>query len=199
LCGYGPHMNGHSTRYRPSKTEGFEADDPSRQTPALPEAEWQSIRHAILAYMRRRGAARDVAEDVAQESLTKLLAYVQRGRPASLYALALKIAANSFVDRVRQESRYEAPVSFEQASEAPLPDAVASDRQQVAILTQALDCMPPLRRKVLVRRRIDNQSHARIAGELGLSVAAVEKHVVRGLCDIRRAMEDGAQSGKPMP
>lgn len=148
------------------------------------------MRHAIVAYVIRKGHAPDVAEDVAQESVTKLLHYVRQGRPASLYGLALKIAANSLIDRVRGETRFGAPVDETYACEAPLPDAVVADRQQLRVLSAALEHIPPLRRAVLLRRRVENQSHARIAAELGLSVAAVEKHVVRGLCDLRRAMKD---------
>ena len=50
-----------------------------------------------------------------------------------------------------------------------------------------------MRRTVLLRRRIDNQSIPRIAAEMNLSTAAVEKHVVRGLSDLRKAMEDGEE------
>lgn len=148
------------------------------------------MRHAIIAYVVRKGHARDVAEDVAQESLAKLLHYARQGRPASLYGLALKIASNSLIDRIRGETRFGAPVDETYACKAPLPDAVVEDRQQLSLLSAALEHIPPLRRAVLVRRRVENQSHARIAAELGLSIAAVEKHVVRGLCDLRRAMDD---------
>nr|WP_167381857.1 RNA polymerase sigma factor [Novosphingobium panipatense] len=148
------------------------------------------MRHAIVAYVVRKGHSRDAAEDVAQESLTKLLRYARQGRPASLYGLALKIAANSLIDLIRGETRFGAPVDDTFPCEAPLPDTVVADRQQLRLLSVALEHIPPLRRAVLVRRRVENQSHARIAAEMGLSVAAVEKHVVRGLCDLRKAMED---------
>lgn len=157
------------------------------------------MRHAIVAYVVRKGHSRDVAEDVAQDSLAKLLRYTEKGRPASMYALALKIAANGLVDRVRGETRFCSPVDETFACEAPLPDRVAEDRQQLEQLAAALADIPPLRRAVLVRRRLENQSHASIAAELGLSIAAVEKHVVRGLCDLRRAMKDRIGRDKVMP
>lgn len=157
------------------------------------------MRHAVIAYARRRGQTHDVAEDVAQETLVKLLRYTRQGRPASLYALALKIAASSLVDRARREARYGEPVNEFQACTAPLPDAAAADRQQLALLEAALKRMPLLRRMVLMRRRIDNHSHSRIAAEFNLSLAAVEKHVVRGLCDLREAVKNDAGDAKVRP
>ena len=56
------------------------------------------------------------------------------------------------------------------------------------MLQQALATMPPLRRDVLVRRRLQGQSCAAIARELGLSPKAVEKHITRGLADLHKAM-----------
>lgn len=168
------------------------AGDQLRQT-GLSDADWHDIRHAVLVYVRRRGHPQDVAEDVAQESLTKLLHYTRQGQIASLYALAFKIAANSLVDRFRGEGRYEAAVPETYACNTPLPDTVTSDRQRLARLSAALGRLPPLRRAVLLRRRMDNQSIARIAAEMNLSTTAVEKHVVRGLSDLRKAMDDGEE------
>lgn len=159
----------------------------------LPDADWRAVRHAVLAYVRRRGHSQDVAEDVAQECLTKLLHYTRRGQTASLYALAFKIAANSLIDRFRGDVRYGTAVSEAHPCGEPLPDKVTSDRQRLARLSAALAQLPPLRRAVLLRRRMENQSIARIAADMNLSTAAVEKHVVRGLSDLRKAMEDGEE------
>jgi len=46
----------------------------------LLDADWGAVRHAVLTYVRRRGHSRDVAEDVAQGSLTKRLHYTRQGR-----------------------------------------------------------------------------------------------------------------------
>ncbi len=184
-------MRDRASSQRPEQgTESDGSNGPGAVGPAVPETEWSALRQALVAYVQRRGNSRDVAEDVAQESLSKLLRYTERSRPASLYALAFKIAASTLVDRARGEARYSPPVDEGHACSVPLPDTVAEDREQLALLKIALDQMPPLRRAVLVRRRLENQSCARISAELGLSVAAVEKHVVRGLGDLRAAMAD---------
>ena len=76
----------------------------------------------------------------------------------------------------------------EQASEAPLPDRVIAGRQELSALTDALAAMPPLRREVVVRRRLRGESCAAIARDLEMSLKAVEKHITRGLADLHRAM-----------
>ena len=78
------------------------------------------------------------------------------------------------------------------ASQAPLPDRVLAGRQELELLKGALAVMPPLRRDVLVRRRLQGQSCAAIARDLGLSPKAVEKHITRGLADLHKAMGDDA-------
>lgn len=163
---------------------------PPERAPAqtADELDWEAVRHAVFAYVRRKGQPQDIAEDIAQETVAKLLRYLEDHRPASLFALAIRIAENSLIDRFRTDTRYRAELDAGHRSEEPLPDQVASDRQHLRILRQTLDAMPPLRRAVLVRRRIENQSCARIAADLGLTAAAVEKHIVRGLSDLRDAL-----------
>ena len=110
----------------------------------------------------------------------------------SIYALGFRIAANLLVDHHRRDSRYVAEREEEPASQAPLPDRVLVGRQELAILNDALAAMPPLRRDVLVRRRLQGQSCAAIARDLGLSPKAVEKHITRGLADLHKAMPGNA-------
>lgn len=89
----------------------------------LLDAEWRAVRHAVLTYVRRRGHSRDVAEDVAQGSLTKPLHYTRQGQAASLYALAFQIASSSLIDRFRGDVRYGTRVGSHACKE-PLPDKI---------------------------------------------------------------------------
>lgn len=150
--------------------------------------EWTALRHTIVSYVMKRGQSRHVAEDVAQEACIKLLRYCEQQRPASLYALAFRIASTCLVDMVRKEGSSSAGLDEDVASDAPLPDRVIDGQQRVIKFETALAAMPSLRRTVFQKRRIENRSHAQIAAELGISVAAVEKHVSRGLQDLRRAL-----------
>ena len=50
--------------------------------------------------------------------------------------------------------------------------------------------MPPLRREIFCRRRLNGESLTEIATTMKMTPAAVEKHLVRGLADIHAAMND---------
>jgi RNA polymerase sigma-70 factor (ECF subfamily) len=54
---------------------------------------------------------------------------------------------------------------------------------------RAIKVMPPLRREVFLRRRLDGVACAIIAADLEMSLAAVEKHCTRAVADLRAALE----------
>ncbi|MEG8012994.1 RNA polymerase sigma factor [Sphingomonas sp. 22R3R2A-7] len=153
-----------------------------------PEEDWRAIAATLSRYVRARTNRTDVVEDVVQETLSRLVHQSRVQQLVSVYALGFRIAANLLVDHHRRDSRYAAEPAEEPASQVPLPDRVLVGRQEVAILEDALAAMPPLRRDVLVRRRLQGHSCASIARDLGLSPKAVEKHITRGLADLHKAM-----------
>lgn len=136
-----------------------------------------------------------MAEDVAQETCIKLLAYCERQHPASLYALAFRIAGTCLVDMIRKESRLTAELDDSQPCEAPSVDRLVDGRRRLSLFQTALAAMPAIRRAVFEQRRIENRSHAQIAADLGISVTSVEKHVSRGLQDMRKALSRADADG----
>jgi len=100
--------------------------------------DWVAIRRAVARYVQHRAGRGDVADDIAQEVLARLMQLAETEQIGSIMALAFR--------------------------------------------------MPPLRREVLVRRRLHQQGCREIADALSLTPKAVEKHITRGLADLRRAM-----------
>ncbi len=163
------------------------------ETPTgTPPEDWRAIGATLNRYVRARTSRTDVVEDVVQETLSRLVHQSRVQHLVSVYALGFRIAANLLIDHHRRDSRYAAEPAVEPASQVPLPDRVLVGRQEVAILKEALAAMPPLRRDVLVRRRLPGQSCAAIARDLRLSPKAVEKHITRGLADLHKAMPGNA-------
>ena len=142
-----------------------------------------------MRYLRGRGTRVDIAEDIAQETLARLIAISREKEIVSLFALGFRIADNLLIDRHRWDSRHAASPDIETQGDAPSLDRVLDSRRAIEVFQRCLNRMPRLRREVLVRRRLRQESCQVIGEALSLSPKAVEKHITRGLVDLRRAME----------
>jgi RNA polymerase sigma factor (sigma-70 family) len=157
--------------------------------------EWAALTAALSRYIRSRTSRVDIIEDVVQETLLRLIHHGRLNQIVSVYALAFRIAANLLVDHHRRERWYAGELEEEPMSLTPTPDRVVAGRQELEILSSALAAMPPLRRDVIIRRRLHGQSCAAIAKDLNLSPKAVEKHITRGLLDLNRAIAKSRGAG----
>jgi RNA polymerase sigma factor (sigma-70 family) len=169
----------------------------SLTSPFQPEAErpraenWESVRSAVAAFVQGRTRRTDVAEDIAQETVLRLIEYSRRQEVASIYSLGFRIASNLIADFYRLEQRETEEQVPDSADPVAAPDRILMGREDVALLSAALRAMPTLRREVFVRRRLQGQSCAAIGRDLDLSVKAVEKHITRALADLDRALGSG--------
>ncbi len=139
------------------------------------------------------GSIRDHADsdDLVQETFVRLYAYRSHKTVEDVSAFCFAVARNLIRDRFR---RPRSAPDLTDASEdliCPQPGALETMiyRQRVAVLAAAIEAMPPLRREVFLRRRLDGDATATISNDLDLSTAAIEKHVSRAVADLRRALD----------
>ncbi|WP_300573381.1 sigma-70 family RNA polymerase sigma factor [Phenylobacterium sp.] len=159
-------------------------------------AQWEAVREVVRRFARRRLGRADLADDIAQETLLRMVDYGRANTIDNVYALALAIAGNLVSEHLRRERRRgEDELTEDLASAQPWPDQVVEGRQAVRALAAALERMPPLRREIIIRRRVRQQSCAAIAREMGLSPKAVEKHVTRGMIDLNKAFKARRRDG----
>ncbi|OYQ34599.1 RNA polymerase subunit sigma-70 [Niveispirillum lacus] len=145
-------------------------------------AEQLPKREALYGFILRRVRDPFLADDLVQETLTRLIAYMQSNKVADSLAFSLRIATNLISDHYRMRGTGHAEVlEPEMACHRPSAEQTVMARQRADALARALERMPPLRREVFIRRRLHGQSYREIAQALNLNVAAVEKHVVRAL------------------
>jgi RNA polymerase sigma-70 factor (ECF subfamily) len=142
----------------------------------------------VAAFVQARTKRNDLAEDIAQETVLRLIEYAQRQEVASIYSLGFRIASNLIADVYRLEQRETEEQVIDAADPVAAPDRILMGREEVALLSAALRAMPAMRRDVFVRRRLQGQSCAAIGRELDLSVKAVEKHITRALADLDRVL-----------
>jgi RNA polymerase sigma-70 factor (ECF subfamily) len=148
------------------------------------------LRRALQRFVEGRLRDRGDSEDLVQETYLRLYDYRRTRTVADVGAFCFAIARNLIHDHLRylRVRPVAAELPDDTACPAPRADEILAYRERVDLLTRALRGMPPLRREVFLRRRLDGQPSAQIAADLGLGLSAVEKHVVRALADLRQAL-----------
>ncbi len=141
----------------------------------------------LVNFFSRSLRDRDAAADVVQESYSRVLAMRQPEAVLDLRALLYRIGKNIVIDdaRARQaEQRMLDTLGLISADSAPSPEREADARQQCRRLAARLAVMPRKRREAFILVRIYGFSHAESALHLATTVAAIEKHIVRAVCDL---------------
>lgn len=142
----------------------------------------------LLGYFARTTGDREAARDIVQESHARVLGLGPAvAAVLDLRALLFRIGRHIVIDEARRrqvETRALQTLAVLQAVEAPGAERVADARQQLERLAARLAVMPNKRREAFVLVRVHGLRHAEAAAHLGVSVAAIEKHVVRATLDL---------------
>jgi RNA polymerase sigma-70 factor (ECF subfamily) len=154
----------------------------------------RSQRETLVRFLHRRTRSADDAEDLAQESLTRLMRY--RGHaPETWMALLYRIAVNALHDRSRRAaSHFDAHhVSLddeagELAANEPSHEQRTASQQELVALQRALLRLPQRCRQIYLLNRIEGMTYNEIADHCGISVKAVEKHISRALRLLRERL-----------
>lgn len=142
--------------------------------------------HAVYAYVARRAASREEAEDITSDVFHQALANLRRfeWRGTPFAAWLMRIAANALADRWRRNSR-----------ETPLPpddelsDSSMDQVEQRAALYYLVASLPDDQRRVIVSRFIEQKSIREIANELKRTEGAIKQLQFRALEKLRAQVE----------
>lgn len=156
-----------------------------------------------LVYSRCRAALRPAlagrlgcpaaAEDVLHDAFVRFLD-TYGGRPVgNPLALVARIAINIVRDIARSDGvrRRQMETRSEPVCAAPPPadpETICSDRQWLMRVADSIQDLPPRCREVFLLHRVEGLPQAEVASVLGISVSAVEKHMVRAGAHLRRAL-----------
>lgn len=154
----------------------------------------------LLAYADlRRYLARELrnaedAADVAQSSFERTLVHVAANPVSSPRALLFRTAQNLCIDRARHQKVIRAWFEDRGATlaehAAPSAEHVVAHIQLVRRVTAQLESLPSRRREVFLLFRVYGHSRQEIAAMLGISEAAVAKHLVRATLDCARCFSE---------
>jgi len=144
----------------------------------------------LRAYLRGQFPTITDLEDIVQESYARLFRMHGQGGPtpgrAYLFVVARNVALDLFRRRIAAPF---APLADDGGSFVveDKPDAaeITSRRQELALLAEAIDALPPRCREVLVLRRYHGLSYAAIGARLGIAENTVNAQLVNAMLRCR--------------
>lgn len=155
-------------------------------------------RPALVRYFQRHLGNRHDAEDLAQEALARLCRSASAIENVEAYLM--RIASNLLRDRYRRDQTQKTSLhdAFDEwndkhlnpLGEVPGGDRVYEGRARLERFLQALDELSPRCRQVFLLQRYDGMTYSAIAKRLGISMSAVEKHMMRALLHFDSTLED---------
>lgn len=149
---------------------------------------------ALMRYLYRNWQDNSSeVKDLCQEVLTRVYASAQKERPIQIKSFIFATARNLLCDIIRREQvvRIEAVMDIETlniTNEEAGVEAQISSRQELKYLKEALETLPGKCREVVELRRVWGYSQKETADQLGISEAAVEAHIQRGVLRLSEAL-----------
>lgn len=149
------------------------------------------LRTPLLRFFMRRTASRTDAEEMVQDLFVRLLRRADLMTLDNVDGYVFEAAANIARDRGRYEQsrgggRHVDIETLSTESEEPGAERIVAGRQGLTRMLAALDALPPRARTIVILRRFENLTYGQIADRLGISVSAVEKHMVRAMSALSR-------------
>ena len=141
----------------------------------------------LLGFFARFLNDKEAANDLVQESYARVYARGESGMVVhNLRALLYRTGKNLAIDAARRRKAEEAALETLlaiSAQTAPSTEQCVAARLQLERVLLRLQRMPRKRREVFVLVRIYGYTHAEAAQHMSLSAQAIEKHMIRAVCD----------------
>jgi RNA polymerase sigma-70 factor (ECF subfamily) len=152
------------------------------------------VRGWLTRFFRRRVRDASEVEDMVQDVFTRIVARDSTKPIEHLGGYIHKTASSVLTDWARSRSARAAGlrVAFdaETHGEEPIdPERLLCARQDLQAVTLVLLQLPERTRTVFILRRLEGHRFQDIATHLGISVSAVEKHMVRAIHQLSLEME----------
>ena len=176
-------------------TEPDENPENRATTPSLSRAQRLEAlalryREPLVRYFLRKGIARDLAEDCAQEVFVRL-ARTNQETVRNAEAYLFTVASNVIVTLARKAKSHRQTL-HDPIEDFPLlsaagaqPDRVLEGREALQRLAAALGELSADTREMFLLNREDGLTYTQIAARYTVSVKVVESHIVRALSHLR--------------
>ena len=141
---------------------------------------------SLLRFLRQRLRVADDAADVAQEAYIKMMQYEGsreiHSAPSLLFRIAINVAHDlGRAEQSRRMSDHYPIDELEIASDQPTPEREVAAAQDLELLYEAIEQLPPKCQQVFLLSRAKRMTYPEIAAHCGISVKMVEKHISHAL------------------
>jgi len=129
-------------------------------------------------------------DDILQDVLVRLMRNEQISEIENIRTYMFVVARNIIIDKARQakrrpESRLDDKLESNILRQEASAEIVLLVNEDLSLLKQAVQKLPPLRRKIFVMSRLENRSYNEISEDLNMSVDALRHHVSRAVRDCK--------------
>ncbi len=157
-------------------------------SPSAFTALYRSTIDPLRRYLNRLLGNRAEAEEIAHDAYARIYQHEAQRPEALLYTTARRLAINRIKRRsISPIAPTDAPLETA-ASSAPDVTRQVIARQELELLENAINDLPPGCRNVLLLRKIHGLSHKEIGDRLGIAVSTVEKQHARALRLLRASL-----------
>jgi len=143
----------------------------------------------VQGMLMRSGASREMAEEIAQETLVTIWRKADSYDPgrATVSAWVFTIARNLRIDRFRRDSRARLHEVYElvQPAESPSPEAPLETVEQERLVRSALDRLPEEQVRVIELSFFEGRAHGDIAERLGIPLGTVKSRLRLAMARLR--------------
>ena len=145
---------------------------------------FQNHREDIIHYLMQRVSCPDTAQDLSQETYLRLLRKDSLAHSDNLLGYLYRTAERLAIDFLRYDQRVSSKAELlDDSLECPniQPESLMILRQQCELLLNCIENMPQLTQQVFLLRKIDEQSYADIAEQLGIAEKTVQRHLIKAM------------------
>lgn len=151
---------------------------------------YDSFHHDLFRFSIQLVKSRSLAQDIVQEVYIKIWERRQSlDNQKSIKAYLFTICRNLCIDMLEKASKDE-PLQQEILDEyeiTQIEDAFPQELEQLA--TDAINALPPQRRLVFEKAKLENMSYEQIAQSLNISKGTVSDHLVKAMRAIKAYLQ----------
>jgi RNA polymerase sigma-70 factor (ECF subfamily) len=141
---------------------------------------------ALKRYFSKRVPAMEV-DDLVQEVLLSLHSRRKNEQIENIQGYLFTVAAHVLAKRHRLQARAATPQAIDPPFDPLSPERILIGQEGLAAALEVIRSLPPRTRQIFVLHRFEEMTYTRIAAHLGISVSAIEKHIMLAL----RALNEG--------